>query len=156
MIVLLVTSALSPILAQSKSSRSTKQLPHDKTIEGTLVKMENDWEGVSLTKDTSTLDRILASDYVGTSPTGKVRNKEEQIAEAKRDTDQYTSATNSDMKVHIYGPDIAVVTGGYTEIGSDQHGKPFTRYSRWTDTYVKRKGLWQCVASQVTSTSKVR
>jgi ketosteroid isomerase-like protein len=48
----------------------------------------------------------------------------------------------------MYG-DAAVVTGIYREKGTDR-GKPYQRRGRFTDTWVKQSGTWQCVASQST------
>ena len=61
-----------------------------------------------------------------------------------------TSARNSDMKVHIYADNVAVVTGIDNTEGRDKNGQQFRHRDRFTDTYVKRKGIWQCVAAQVT------
>jgi hypothetical protein len=41
------------------------------------------------------------------------------------------------------------VTGVYREKGTYK-GKPYQRRGRFTDTWVKQKGTWQCVASQST------
>ena len=53
------------------------------------------------------------------------------------------------MKVRIYG-DAAVVTGIVTRTGAYK-GVPFKdRQHLFTDTFVRRDGRWQCVASQGT------
>jgi ketosteroid isomerase-like protein len=50
----------------------------------------------------------------------------------------------AEMKVRVYG-DAAVVTG--RDIIKETHeGKEISRQERWTDTWVKRAGHWQCVA----------
>ena len=43
----------------------------------------------------------------------------------------------------------AVVTGVYREKGMN-HGKPYPRRGRFTDTWVYRDNAWVCVASQST------
>ena len=59
------------------------------------------------------------------------------------------SCVDSDVKVRLYG-DTAVVTGLGTRSGT-RSGVAFKdRKVRWTDTFVKRDGRWQCVASQGT------
>jgi len=53
-----------------------------------------------------------------------------------------------EMTAHVYG-DAAVVTGVYREKGTYKR-KPYQRRGRFTDTWVKQKGTWQCVVSQST------
>jgi ketosteroid isomerase-like protein len=50
--------------------------------------------------------------------------------------------------VRVYG-DAAVATGIYRETGKNK-GKTYTIHSRYTDTWIKRGGVWLCVASQST------
>jgi ketosteroid isomerase-like protein len=49
-----------------------------------------------------------------------------------------------DMKVRVYG-DEAVVTGRNTTKGQFK-GRDISGQYRWTDTWAKRNGRWQCVA----------
>jgi len=48
----------------------------------------------------------------------------------------------------FYG-NAAVATGIYRESGTNK-GKPYVIRSRYTDTWIRRGGVWQCVASQST------
>jgi len=53
------------------------------------------------------------------------------------------------IKVRVYG-DAAVVTGHGVRAGT-YNGVPFKdRQVFWTDTFIKKDGRWQCVASQGT------
>jgi len=49
------------------------------------------------------------------------------------------------MKVIVFG-DTAVVHGLWTKKSADG-GKDTSSRSRWTDTFVRRDGRWQCVGS---------
>jgi hypothetical protein len=42
-----------------------------------------------------------------------------------------------------------VVTGVYRETGTNK-GKKYVIRSRYTDTWIRRNGTWQCVASHST------
>jgi len=55
-----------------------------------------------------------------------------------------TSCVHHEMKVRVYG-DAAVVTGRST-VKETYKGKDFVPYLRWTDTWVRSAGVWQCVA----------
>ena len=51
----------------------------------------------------------------------------------------------NDMKARVYG-DAAVVTGGNTTKETIK-GKDISGLYRWTDTWIKKAGRWQCVAT---------
>ena len=50
-----------------------------------------------------------------------------------------------DMKARVYG-DAAVVTGRNTS-KETLKGKDISGLYRWTDTWIKEAGRWQCVAT---------
>ena len=52
------------------------------------------------------------------------------------------------LTVHVYG-NAAVVAGIYRESGINK-GKHYVVRSRYTDTWIKRDGVWRCVASHST------
>jgi ketosteroid isomerase-like protein len=58
------------------------------------------------------------------------------------------------MVVHIYGPNVAVVTGVARETGKTPAGQAFSYAYRFTDTWVERDGRWQCVAAQAMALPK--
>jgi ketosteroid isomerase-like protein len=119
-----------------------------------IKELESRWEASLLKHDTSEIERIVADDFIGTSSSGKQGDKATLIAEAKRDTNTYTSATSSDMSVRMYGPNVAVVTGIAKEMGKTKAGKTFTNTFRFTDTWVERNGEWQCVAAHAMALPK--
>src|SRR5437660_45579 len=65
-------------------------------IERTLLKLTDEWTQVDVTRDKSVLERFLAEDFVSTSRSGRVRNRQELLA-AWWD-EGVTSATNSEVK----------------------------------------------------------
>jgi ketosteroid isomerase-like protein len=107
-----------------------------------------------LKHDTSAIEQIVADDFVGTSSSGKTGDKATLLAEAKRDTNTYTSAASSDMTVRMFGPGVAVVTGIATETGKSKAGKTFSHTYRFTDTWVERDGEWRCVAAHAMALPK--
>jgi ketosteroid isomerase-like protein len=64
----------------------------------------------------------------------------------------YETITYDDLRVHAYG-DTAIATGIAVLKGTAK-GKPVDGSVRWTDTWIKRAGQWQCVASQGTMIAK--
>ena len=107
-----------------------------------------------MTHDISVIEQLVAEDFVGTSSSGKVGNKATMIAEARKDKNVYTSAVSSELSVHSYGPNVAVVTGIARETGKTTTGKTFSQAYRFTDTWVERNGQWQCVSAQAMAMPK--
>ena len=107
-----------------------------------------------MSHDSSIIEKIVADDFIGTSSSGKQGDKTTLLAESKRDTNTYTSATSSDMKVRMFGPNVAVVTGLATEMGKTKAGKTFTHSYRFTDTWLLRDGEWKCVAAHAMAVPK--
>ena len=128
--------------------------PGDDAVAAKIKELESRWEAALLTHDTSMIEKIVADDFIGTSSSGKTGDKSTLLAEAKRDTNTYTSAVSSDMNVRIFAPNVAVVTGIARETGKTKAGKSFSNAYRFTDTWVERNGEWQCVAAHAMALPK--
>jgi ketosteroid isomerase-like protein len=112
-----------------------------------LKAQEERWERSFATHDLSVTEQLVAEDFVGTSNSGRVGNKSTMISDARKDKNIYTSTASEDIVVHSFGPNAAVVTGLAREVGKTSSGKAFSHAYRFTDTWVKRNGEWQCVAA---------
>jgi ketosteroid isomerase-like protein len=119
-----------------------------------IKELESRWEAALLTHDTSMIEKIVADDFIGTSSSGKTGDKATLLADAKRDTNTYSTAVSSDMVVRVYAPNVAVVTGIAKETGKTKAGKAFSNAYRFTDTWVERNGEWQCVAAHAMTLPK--
>jgi ketosteroid isomerase-like protein len=146
------TKKMSPA-AEAKTSPAvaTTAAPAGKKMSSpaALKDSENRWAAALGKHDVATVEAIVATDFVGVNPKGKVQNRRGLINEMKGDKDNYTSNKNEKMDVHMFGPNLGVVVGTYREKGSGKDGKAFDRTYRYTDTWMERGGNWQCIASQV-------
>jgi ketosteroid isomerase-like protein len=120
--------------------------------EGRILALETAWNHAEQNKDVAALEQLLASTLAYIDYDGSLRTKAQFLADAKSDSLHPEQITNDEMTAHVYG-DAAVVTGIYREKGISK-GKPYSRRGRFTDTWVKENGTWQCVASQSTLMSK--
>ena len=118
-------------------------------VDEAVKDMENRWEASFLSHDPTAVQAMVANDFVGVYWDGKVLNRSGVLSSFKKDKDTYKTARNESLKVHTFGPNIAVVVGTAHEKGAGKDGKAFDRTFRFTDTWVERNGQWQCVASQV-------
>ena len=113
-----------------------------------LVQIERDWCAATVKKDAVVLSRILADDYTSVGSRGGTSTKASELADLKG-TDSFTNCVDTNVKVRIYG-DAAVVTGLGTRSGTYKGVAFKDRQVLWTDTFIKKDGRWQCVASQGT------
>ena len=109
-----------------------------------LEAMEKEWEATF--NDPAVIEKALADDFAGTSPVGEIVSKKSLIRDAKNAKSSSLSSVAHDLDVHFYGPSLAVVVGAAKETGKNKMQHNY----RFTDTWVKRHGKWQCVASQAT------
>jgi ketosteroid isomerase-like protein len=115
------------------------------SAEQELITLEKRWNDSWVKRDPAFLDRILADDYVGTRSDGSVFNKAQEIADMKSNESVVAYITSDDFLVRVYG-DAAVITFRFTT-KEENKGKDISGQYRTTDTWVKRGGRWQCVAS---------
>ncbi|HZI88391.1 MAG TPA: DUF4440 domain-containing protein [Pyrinomonadaceae bacterium] len=107
-----------------------------------LKRLEDEWLNSYLRGDKQTFDRIVADDFTRTDESGKFATKaEERTLVQAPPASVNPSLTNQDMQVRVYG-NAAIVTGRI--VSKVQGGLNFQ--SRFTDTFIKRKGRWQVVA----------
>ena len=117
-----------------------------------LIQLENDWARVDVNGDMSVLQRVLAPDVVSTAIRGEqvsvVTSRKEFIAHYEKE--EVVSAVDSDVAVHFFADDLAVVTGIDNTVVRDKGGKENKHQDRFTDTWRKRDGVWQCIAGHAT------
>jgi len=118
--------------------------PKSGSVEEELIMLEKEWAAAVSKLDLAFLDRIWADTYSWTSYDGKVWSKAQTLESLKSGQDAVLSAILDDVKVRVYG-DAAVVTGRST-FNETYQGKDISGQERFTDTWVRRSGRWQCVA----------
>jgi ketosteroid isomerase-like protein len=116
------------------------------SVEQELIKLENEWADAWAKQDVAFFERIEADDYTYTSPSGEVWTKAKDLVFVKslKPGEGVHSQVIAEMKVRVYGD--AVVVTGRDIIKETYEGKEVSRQERWTDTWVKIAGRWQCVA----------
>ena len=142
-LLLVLCCGSDPLFAQGANESAAKD-----RVATSLVEMERQWAEVCATHDTSVLERILADDFLGTNTEGKHYTKFEDIEKIRRSTKRYKSGRLDDVKVRFYGIDIAVLQGVETCVRETNDGKEEPETAIWTDTWIRRNGLWQIVAAQ--------
>ncbi len=112
-----------------------------------LTKLNQDWLNSYSKKDTATLARIFADDFVLVSPKGGKMTKRDIISNF--DKQQTVSVTVDSIDVRILTNEVGLITA-YTTFILKIDGKDMTGQNCYQDVYIKRKEKWVAVAAHVT------
>jgi ketosteroid isomerase-like protein len=117
----------------------------------TLIRMEYEWGDAIVKRDADALDRILADDYVLTTPEGRVVPKPRILANFRAPRPaayQVRGIDHDEVDARVYG-DAAVVSSRFI-LKVRAAGRDVETPFRHTDVFVKQRGQWRCVARQAT------
>jgi ketosteroid isomerase-like protein len=141
----LVLATLAALLA------TTAPVPQDKPAsadEIQIKQLERAWNQAEAKQEVKEVASLLADTLVYTDYDGSFMNKSEYLKWVAAPQQKTDHLYDEGQTVKVYG-DAAVVTGIYRETGTNK-GKPYVIRSRFTDTWIKRDGVWLCVASHST------
>lgn len=112
--------------------------------EQALMQIERDWLAAKMKDDRTALDRILAAGFVFNLD-GLIKTKKDSLEAHKSGAAKLVSAELSGMRALVFG-EMAVVHGVVTGKAM-LDGKDFSGAYRFTDTFIKRDGRWQALAT---------
>lgn len=114
--------------------------------EAALIDLQQSLAKAWLSGDRVSVERIIASDWTGTGPDARVTDRAD-VLEQVFDTGAHRilRLEIEDVKARVFG-DAAVVTGRTHGVG-EFLGAAYDVTIRFTDTFVRRDGRWQAVAS---------
>jgi ketosteroid isomerase-like protein len=100
--------------------------------------------------DTAALERIWADDYTFINASGAVLTKAERLANQKSGATKLgTIESDPDMKIRVYGGDVAVAISRVT-IKGKYSGKATSGQFQSSIVFVKMPSGWQLVCNQIT------
>ena len=116
--------------------------------EGKILALEAVWNRAEQAKDINALSKIFAANMTYIDSDGSFRTRDQFLAHIKSETDSPDQLVTEEVATRAFG-DCIVVTGVYRGKWT-KNGKNNVVKGRFTDTWVKIDGNWQCVASQAT------
>jgi hypothetical protein len=119
------------------------------SVEQEIMKLEDVWGDALIKHDPAPLDKLLADDYIGTNVNGGTYTKAQLLEAVKSSKEDIISMVDDEVKVRVYG-DAAVISARDT-IKYRAEGKEITELERYTDTWIRRDGRWQCVAGHAST-----
>ncbi len=118
----------------------------DVEIQTQILALENAWAQVDVTNDRSVFEKIIAPDFHSTSSrSGKRRDRAEWLANWQYEN--VKSAVHINPAVQVFSPTLAVYTGIDETRGNNPDGTEWVHQDICTDTWLKRNGMWQCIAA---------
>lgn len=99
--------------------------------------------------DVSTLDRILADDFLGFDQAGRAQDRDTILSAYRSAAIRIHGLTPSDLHLRLL--DGTGIVSGISAIHGVAGGEPFSARLRFLDIFVYREGNWQLTASQVTT-----
>lgn len=132
-VVLIGTRCLAAPVATAESASAVQ-----------VLHREHQYSAALLHGDVRLLASVLADGFVDTSASGVLRDKRQLLQIIARQKPP-ASIRETQRRIQIYGH-TAVVTVKFAVRGID-HGKPYAFVGRVTDVWIRRGGIWRCVAA---------
>jgi ketosteroid isomerase-like protein len=132
--------------ADTLSKTSTSKTPNLTRDEETVAALDAAYQDAVKRNDVTTMDRILADNFVLVGSSGKMTTKPELLAEAKSGRRIYEHQEDTDKTVRVWG-DTAVVTARLWEKGVEE-GKSFDYRLWFSDVYLRTPDGWRYVFAQ--------
>jgi len=113
-----------------------------------IKQLERAWNQAEAKQEVKEVSAILADTFVYTDYDGSFMTRAEYMKWIVAPAQKADHLYDEGITVQVYG-NAAVAIGIYRETGTNK-GKPYVIRSRFTDTWIKRNGVWLCVASHST------
>jgi ketosteroid isomerase-like protein len=153
----LIALTLLIVVTFSHSLAQTAQQAKLSKTEEEVRKLERQWLDAYEQKDSQAMDRIVAEDFIITFPNGAMQTKPQlmvMIKAPRRASERRLRFYTEDVRSRAYGDTVILIGRVVTEYERD--GKTVKDRSRYTDTYVRRKGRWQVVASHLSNLEEAK
>jgi len=113
----------------------------------TVSELNRSWIASYATRDTATMEKILAEDFIMIGPKGNKLSRTDVIHNVGA-MDITSVATIDSASVRVFGNTALVVA--YTHFSITAQGQTMNGSNCYSDLYVKRKGGWKAVGAHVT------
>jgi hypothetical protein len=113
-----------------------------------IHQLERAWNQAEAKQEVKEVANLVDDTLVYTDYDGSIMNKTEYLKWVAAPEQKADHLYDEGLTVHLYS-NAAVAAGIYRESGTNK-GKHYVVRSRYTDTWIKRDGIWRCVASHST------
>lgn len=138
------------LMAAAVPSLTLAQAPL--SVEQAVMHLEQERVDALIRGDLTTLDRILADDFIYTHSNARVESKQQLFDALKSGAFKYEEVKHSDLKAQVYGD--TVVLRGKSDLKIKANNLPLAFQIRFLGVYVKANGRWQLTTWQSTRVEK--
>ena len=147
MAVVLLTCFVALMSARQAQAGQKHEKKHD--VKREVEALEEQWRKAQLAGDVSTMDRMLADDFIGISMSGQVNTKAQQLERVRTRKLMVSRIDLSDMKVKLVGS-VAIVTS-QADVEGTSEGASVKGMYRYTRVYQRRpSGEWKITSFEAT------
>ena len=133
--------------------------PDKDAIVAEITRMEKDWPRILREKDGAAVRRMEADDVILLAYTGMLGSKEQDVKDIEAGNLTFDSWDVSEINVKVIDKDAAVasllmtITNAKFKI-DESHSENISGHYRALDTFARRNGQWQVVASSIVKLTK--
>jgi len=144
--------------ATTTPAATPEATPDAAAISAEVTKIEKDWPRILKERDSATARKIEADDIVLVYPDGSTGGKEQDIKDIEAGNLTFDSWNVTDINIKVLDADAAVasfhlvVTNGKYKAANAPEVNISGQY-HGLDTFVRRNGQWQIIASSVVKLS---
>ena len=135
-----------PLIVGLVAAAASLQSASRETDAATVAALDTEYQAAVKRNDATTMDRILADDFVLITGRGQTFSKADLLRNARNKASVYEQQDEIEQKVRVWG-DTAVVTA-LLWIKGTSDDKPFERKLWFSDTYVRTPKGWRYVLGQ--------
>jgi uncharacterized protein (TIGR02246 family) len=120
-------------------------------------RLERAWLDAYEQRDVKAMEEIVADDFTITFTNGAIQTKPQIIRSlnaAREKSSASSKFRTEDVQARVYGDTVILIGRVISEW--QQNGQTMKEQNRYTDTYVKRNGRWQVVASHLSDIPKTQ
>ena len=153
----IIALALLIVSACSLYARQAEQKSSVTKAEAEVRKLERQWLDAYEQRDSEAMERIVADDFTITFPNGAIQTKPQimrMIKSARSASQPKIRFYTEDVRSRAYGDTVILIGRVVSEY--EREGKTVKDQSRYTDTYVRRNGRWQVVASHLSNVEEAK
>jgi uncharacterized protein (TIGR02246 family) len=115
----------------------------------TIKQLNNDWLNALPKRDSSTLSKILADDFIMIGANGSSQTKKDNLMNLMSPGVETKSVNIDSVKVRLLTDDVGIVTA-WTGFVLKIDDKEMIGKNCYQDVYMKRKNKWVAVSAHVT------
>lgn len=145
----MISGFIAPLIAGQQTEKAEgKRRSKAACITQQIMEIERERREAALRNDVPYLEHIMGDDFVGIGSWGNVYDKATHIKARESGSLKLKSIDPLDLKVRVYG--ITAIVTGTVNVEGSWKTRHFGGTFRFTRVYVRKRGSWKIVSSQLT------